>query len=129
MNTVNSKEQVERKSLIDEIQNQPFQVPRVNISENEDSFIIAADMPGIDKNNIELKTEDNNLTVIGKADLVGKTEAKYILREKRVGNYVRKFKLGESIDQDGIEAKLVNGQLLLTLPKKESVKPRNIEIL
>jgi HSP20 family protein len=86
-------------------------------------------MPGIDKNNIELKTEDNNLTVIGKADLVGKTEAKYILREKRVGNYVRKFKLGESIDQDKIEAKLENGQLLLTLPKKESVKPRSIEIL
>jgi len=128
MNESNTNVQIEKKSLIDEIQNQPFQVPRVNITEGDHSFKILADMPGLDKNNIELKIEDNNLTVIGKVDFNTDTNQKYLLREKRVGNYVRTFKLGDSIDQEKIEAKLENGQLILTLAKKESIKPRNIEI-
>lgn len=128
MNDIKEKESVTKKSLIEEIQNQPYQVPLVNITENEDSFTILADIPGVDKKNIELKIEEDNLMVIGKVELNNEANKKYILREKRVGNFIRKFKLGDSIDQEKIEAKLENGQLLLTLLKKESVKPRNIEI-
>ncbi len=128
MNEIKSKETVEKKSLIDEIQNQPYKAPLVNITEDENSFFIIADLPGVRKDNVELKIEENSLSIIGKVDFDKNAKSKFILREKRTGNYLRSFKLGDSIDQEKIEATLENGQLLLMLPKKESVKPRSIEI-
>lgn len=128
MAEVKNNELVEKKSLLDEIINQPYKVPFVNIFENEDNFYLIADLPGVSKENLELKLEDNNLTIVGKVDIDSDSNRKYVLKEKQTGNYLRRFKISESIEVNKIDAKLDNGQLEIVLPKKESVKPRNIEI-
>ncbi|MBN1302243.1 MAG: Hsp20/alpha crystallin family protein [Melioribacteraceae bacterium] len=128
MTEVKNNSSVDKKSLIDEIINQPYRIPVVNIAEDENSFFIVADMPGVSKDNIELKLENSELTIIGKVDSDRNNSHKLILKEKRNGNYIRKFRLSDLINQSQIEAKLENGQLTIILPKKESIKPRSIEI-
>jgi HSP20 family protein len=129
MNEIKNNELVTKKSLLDEILDQPYKVPFINIFETEHDFVLTADMPGVSKNNLELKLEDNHLTIIGKVDVEAESKRKYLLREKQAGNYLRRFKISDSIEIEKIDAKLENGQLSITLPKKESIKPRNIEIV
>ena len=128
MSEVKNNEIVERKSLLDEIINQPYTVPFVNIYENEDNFYLTADIPGVNKENLEIKLEESHLTIVGKVDMKEVSNRRYVLKEKQVGNYLRRFKISDSIEVEKIDAKLENGQLLIVLPKKESVKPRNIDI-
>ncbi|MBU1095696.1 MAG: heat-shock protein Hsp20 [Ignavibacteriae bacterium HGW-Ignavibacteriae-2] len=129
MEQVKNQETIEKKSIVDEIIDQPYIVPFVNIYENENEFILKADMPGVSKENLELKLDDNNMTIVGKVDLQNELNKKYLLKEKRSGNYFRNFKLSDSVDTSKITAQLENGQVEIKLPKKDSVKPRNIEIL
>ncbi len=128
MSEVKNNELVESKSLLDEIINQPYTVPFVNIYENGDNFFLTADIPGVNKESLEIKLEDSYLTIVGKIDLKEISNRKYVLKEKQVGNYLRRFKISDSIEVEKIDAKLENGQLQIVLPKKDSVKPRNIDI-
>ena len=129
MNDVKNNELVSKKSLLDEILDQPYIVPFVNIHENDNEFVLTADIPGVTKENLEIKLEEKYLTIIGKVELQDESKKKYLLREKQAGNFLRRFKISDSIEVDKIDAKLENGQLVISLPKKESVKPRNIEIV
>ena len=129
MNDVKNNELVSKKSLLDEILDQPYIVPFVNIHENDNEFVLTADIPGVTKENLEIKLEEKYLTIVGKVELQDESKKKYLLREKQAGNFLRRFKISDSIEVDKIDAKLENGQLVISLPKKESVKPRNIEIV
>lgn len=110
------------------IETEPLVKPAIDILENDQNFVIKVYMPGVSKENIFLKLEDNVLTVFGKVDLNHVEDERFVLREKSYGHYFRQFDLADIIDTDKIEAKLENGLLNIILPKHEKIKPKVISI-
>ena len=102
--------------------------PVVDIFETENDFILIANLPGVERSNIQVKLDDKSLIIFGKIDFEKEVNRKYILNEKEIGNYFRSFKISESINKEKINARYDNGQLFLTLPKHDKVKPRKIDI-
>jgi len=102
--------------------------PLVDIYENNDEFVLVASMPGVPKENIRLKYEEESLILFGRINYEDLSKRKYVLNENGVGNFFRKFRISDSIDESKIDAKYENGQLVVILPKHERVKPKPIEI-
>lgn len=103
-------------------------LPSSDIYENADEYILAANMPGVSRSEIQVKVIDESLIVFGRINYNEIVNRDYILNENEIGNYFRKFKISDSIDRTKISAKYDNGQLIVTLPKSERAKPRSIEI-
>ena len=102
--------------------------PPVDIFEKEGSIIVLADMPGVEPATLNVDLDEGVLTITGHADPPeGEGEAD-VVREYRTGTFQRKFTLSEAIDQERIEAKVVDGVLRLDLPKVERAKTRKIEV-
>jgi HSP20 family protein len=103
--------------------------PRADIRENENDYVLDIELPGLSEKDVEVKVEDNLLT-ISSADPEEKTEEKegYILRERRSRAFVRSFVLPKDVDRESIEAGFSNGLLSLSLGKKPETKPKTIEI-
>jgi HSP20 family protein len=105
--------------------------PRVNTREADDAYYIELDLPGIKKDDIEITTEDNVLTISGERKFKDEIkEEDYYKVESRYGRFSRSFTLPEDIDISGISAKSEDGVLEVMIPKKEddSKKLRKIEI-
>jgi len=102
-------------------------VPRANILENKDSYILDLEMPGVSKDGVEITVENSELTIIGRRSNA-EPKADVVYRECRPLDYRRVFDLDPSIDASHISAKVEQGVLTLTLPKAESVKPRKITV-
>jgi len=102
--------------------------PVVDIFETENDFILIANLPGVERSNIQVKLDDKSLIIFGKINFEEEVNRKYILNEKEIGNYFRSFKISDSIDKEKINARYDNGQLIVTLPKHDKVKPRKIDI-
>ncbi len=100
--------------------------PAVDIFESEDALTLVADMPGVDKDGLDVNLEKGVLTLNGKVAI--EERGNQILREFYPANYYRQFRLTEHIDADKSHAELKNGVLTLVIPKAESAKPRKIEI-
>ncbi len=103
----------------------------LDVIENDDEFIVKADVAGIDPEDIEITYTDNNLSI--KGEMIDEREEKeeegqYHLRERRYGTFSRTISMPGSVDVNNIQAETVNGVLKIHLPKKEEVKPRRIEI-
>ncbi|MBA4147957.1 MAG: Hsp20/alpha crystallin family protein [Verrucomicrobia bacterium] len=104
-----------------------FVSPEVNIFESKDKYLLEAEMPGVNKDGLEITLEGNELTIVGhRADEAPSAEVIY--RESRLADYRRTFELDPAIDTGRIEAQVNQGVLTLTLPKLEKVKPRKIAI-
>ena len=105
-------------------------LPFANLAKKDsDTFEIEVDLPGVDKKDIELKVEDNILTV--KAVRRFKNEVKrddYYLCESNFGLISRSFTLPDGIDKDKIDAKYENGRLYIKLEKEESKKAKSISV-
>ncbi len=105
-------------------------LPFANLAKKgSDSFTIEVDLPGVDKKDIELKVEDNTLTV--NAVRRFKNEVKrddYYLCESNFGLISRTFTLPEGIDKDKIDATFKNGRLYINLEKEESRKAKSISV-
>jgi HSP20 family molecular chaperone IbpA len=101
-------------------------VPAVDIFESDNNLTLIADMPGVEKNGLEINLEKGLLTISGEMAL--ESRGKSLLREFSTANYYRQFKLSEHIDAEKSSAELNNGVLTLTIPKAESAKPKRIEI-
>ncbi len=106
-------------------------VPAVNSREGEDAYYIELDLPGIRKEDIEITTEDNILTISGERKR--KEEAKeeeYYKMESLYGKFVRSFTLPEKVDVEKIHAESKNGVLEVVIPKlaEEDRQPKKIEI-
>ena len=101
--------------------------PTVDIYETDDSITLLADLPGVGKEHLDINVEDKQLIITG---LVEEPEERLqsIYAEYGIGGYTRSFKLGDTIDQAGINASLKDGVLTLVLPKAERLKPRKVEI-
>jgi len=92
---------------------------KINFSENEKSYQVLADMPGVDKNDIFIDENDGNLTIAVERKGENKTEDKnYIHQEISYGKFERIVKLPNNIDKDNIKAKYKDGVLTITIPKK-----------
>ncbi len=102
--------------------------PFVDIYETENDFILVANMPGVTRDEVKLKMDEGSLSIFGKVNFNELKNRKYILNENEVGNYFRKFRISNSVDETKIEARFDNGQLTLKLPKHDRIKPRTIEV-
>jgi len=101
--------------------------PEVDILETDDAFIIMLNMPGVGKNDTEVKFADGLLSVYGSVNNQIKSE-KWVLNEIEHGNFYREFRVGDAVEVEKISAKMENGVLKVTLPKHERIKPRQIPI-
>ena len=108
-------------------QNEHFVAPVASIIEDVDGYMLQVEMPGVNKDGLEISVENNELTIIGRRFLPA-IEGTLIHRESRRENYRRAFELDPSIDADKISATIDQGVMTLTLPKAEQVKPRKIKV-
>jgi HSP20 family protein len=102
-------------------------LPPADIVETKDEILLTADMPGVGTDSVEITLEDERLTVSGRVARVGPQENEPAYAEYEVGDYQRSFSLSDEIDRDGIQARMANGVLTLTLPKT-GPKRRRIEV-
>jgi len=101
---------------------------RTDIRETENEYIIEAELPGFDKDNIEIELHDNRLTISAQKDEIKEEEEEnYIRRERRSGSFKRSFYM-DNIDPDKVDAKYENGILKITLGKKEPGKGKKRKI-
>ncbi|MEJ5350907.1 MAG: Hsp20/alpha crystallin family protein [Melioribacteraceae bacterium] len=118
-----------QKSWEEALENESWVAPLVDIYETDDEFFLNAYIPGVKKENLKIKLEDNHLVIMGRIDNYDEAvNRKYVLKETEIGNFYRRFKISDSIDESKIDAKLENGVLEIRLPKHERVKPKTIEI-
>jgi HSP20 family molecular chaperone IbpA len=103
-------------------------LPQSDIYENPEEYTLVANLPGVSRNDIQVKVVDDSLIVFGKINYDEIINRDYIMNENEIGNYFRKFRISDAIDISKISAKYDNGQLIVHLPKKESIKPRTIDI-
>jgi len=102
----------------------------LDVIENDDEFVVKADIAGISPENIEITYTNNNLTIQGEVNderEETEEEGRYHLRERRYGTFSRTISMPGTVDVENIEAESQNGVLMLHLPKKEEVKPKRIE--
>lgn len=102
--------------------------PATDIVETEDHFVVTVSLPGIDKENLSIEIEDDELRLTAERKLDLPENAKHHLREIKEGKLERTFELGNTIDREKIEAQFSNGLLTLKLAKKEESVARKIEI-
>ena len=102
-----------------------FVSPEVNIFETKDGYLLEAEMPGVNKEGLEISLEGPEITIIGRRHTEN-VEGEALLRERQAVDYRRVFELDPAIDTAKISAKVEQGVLTLTLPKSERVKPRKI---
>lgn len=104
--------------------------PSVDIYETENEVVLTAEIPGVDEKDVEIKVEDNNLTLRGERKFEKETkEENYHRVERSYGSFFRSFSLPSYIDQDRIEAEQENGVLKIHMPKRAELRPRNVKIL
>ena len=104
-------------------------VPAINILEREDSMVITADLPGLKAEDVEVTVEEGTLSIRGERKLDEASEGETYHRVERLyGIFERTFTLPNSIDVEKIEARFSNGEMVLTLPKREESKPRSVKI-
>ena len=103
--------------------------PSVDIKEEEDCFVIYADLPGVDPKEIEITMEQGVLTLKGERSKETKEEGEGYKRVERVsGSFYRRFSLPDTADAERIEAEGKNGVLQITLTKHEKVQARKITV-
>jgi HSP20 family protein len=106
--------------------------PQFEIAETDTEYTIAAELPGLGKENVEIVVDEDILTVRGEKKAEEKVEEKnYLFSERRYGSFERKFRLPETVQEDSIAASYENGVLNLRLPKKDEAKkpePRQIKV-
>ncbi len=102
--------------------------PKVDIYEDKKGLTLKADIPGIKSENVDINLENRVLTIDAKIDIDEYKGLRPLYSEYNVGHYSRQFTLGEEIDENGIEAKVEDGCLLLYLPKSQAAQAKKIEI-
>lgn len=125
------KEQVEvtnKKSWDEALEKESWIAPLVDIYETKDDYYLTAQMPGVKKEDVKIKLEEGNLVIMGRIDYEQNVNHKYVLKETEIGNYYRRFKISDSVDETKIDAKLESGILNVKLPKHDRLKPKTIEI-
>jgi HSP20 family protein len=103
-------------------------VPNADIHETDDALTVVLEMPGVDRNRLNVSLENDVLRVDGQIDFSKYDGMEPVYTEYNIGHYTRSFALSKKIDQDGIDAQLEDGVLTLTLPKAAEARVRRIAI-
>lgn len=103
--------------------------PAFEVKETADSFVLKADVPGVDEKDLDISVHNGVLSVSGSRQAEDRHEGEsYAVYERQFGSFSRSFSLPDVADPERVEAKLVNGVLTLTVGKKAEAKPRKIEL-
>jgi HSP20 family protein len=100
--------------------------PVGNICEEDGTVVLRLEMPGVAKNDISVNVDGDVLSIRGHR--AAPEGGKYLVRERREGDFFQRYTLDESVNRDKIAAKMDNGVLTVTLHLKDEVKPRKIEV-
>jgi len=100
--------------------------PPVDIFETDEALTVVADLPGVAMDSVDIRVEDNILTIKGRATYSPKAEL--LRQEFSLQGYYRQFQLSDEVDQERISAESKNGVLTITLPKAEKSKPKQIKV-
>jgi HSP20 family protein len=103
-------------------------LPNADIYETNDALNVVLEMPGVEKDSVEIRIEDGVLKIDGRLDFSKYQGLQPLYTEYNVGHYSRSFRLSSKIDQNKIGAELKDGVLALVLPKVEEAKPRTIQV-
>lgn len=105
-------------------------VPDVDVKENGDQIVIAAELPGLDEKDVELTLQDGVLTMKGtKSHEHEEEKDNFFVKERRYGSFQRSFRLPSSVDQEKITADFDKGVLKIILPKKAEAKSAAKKVL
>jgi HSP20 family protein len=108
--------------------NRPW-TPAVDIYETENELVLKADLPEVDLKDIDVRVENQTLTLAGQRKFEKQDAGKgYHRIERSYGNFTRSFAVPNTFDTGNIAAAFKNGVLTVTLPKREAAKPRTIKV-
>ena len=103
--------------------------PAVDIFESEDALTLRADLPDVKLEDIDVRVENQTLTVSGNRKFERDDKVKgYHRIERSYGEFVRSFAVPSTVETDKVSADYKNGVLTITLPKKEAAKPRQVKV-
>ncbi len=105
-----------------------YYIPKTDIVETVNSLIVTMDVPGVKKENVNIRLEKNTLEINAKIDTSPYEKLTPVYAEYNVGHFTRAFTVSNIIDTAKIDANLADGTLTLTLPKAPEAQPRRIEI-
>ena len=122
------RKDLKKNEKIESTRGYVYETPACDVYENEDGYKIYFDIPGVEKDDISLKIEKDVLFLT--AESTKKADKGYdcIREEMRYAGYKRSFELNNAVDSGKINANYENGTLILTLPKKEEQKTKEIKI-
>ena len=99
-----------------------------DIFETEEALAVVLEMPGVDRNNIDVNVDNGVLTIGGRIDFDKYEGLQPVYSEYNIGPFRRSFRISSQVDQDKIKAEMRDGVITLTLPKAEQAKPRRVEV-
>jgi HSP20 family protein len=103
--------------------------PAVDIFETEHELVVKADLPDIDPKDLDIRVENNILTIRGERKFEKKVDKDNYLRvERAYGSFARSFSLANTVNTEAIKADYQNGVLTLSIPKREEAKPKQIKV-
>jgi HSP20 family protein len=103
--------------------------PAVDIYETEHELVVKADLPDVNPQELDIRVENNILTIRGERRFENKvSEENYLRVERAYGAFSRSFSLANSVKSDAIRADYQNGVLTLSIPKREEAKPKQIKV-
>ena len=103
--------------------------PAVDIFETEHELVVKADLPDIKPEELDIRVENNILTIRGERKFEKKVnESNYLRVERTYGSFSRSFSLANTVNPEGIKAEYQNGVLTLVVPKREEAKPKQIKV-
>lgn len=110
-------------------QQQPFVLPPVDVFENDASITLLADLPGVAREQLQVRVDGDSLVLEATATLgAGPQDMQLVYGEAQCPTYRRQFTLSRELDTGRIEAQLRDGVLRLTIPKADEARPRRIEV-
>jgi HSP20 family protein len=103
--------------------------PAVDIYETENELVVKADLPDVNPQDLDIRVENNILTIRGERKFATKVkEDNYLRIERAYGSFSRSFSLANSVKSEAIKAEYHDGVLTLSLPKREEAKPKQIKV-
>ena len=104
-------------------------IPNIDISETDKAIEISAEMPGLERKDVEISIDDDTLTIRGEKKVEEDQRQKNVqLSERSYGVFMRVLQLPPGIDPSGIQATMANGVLKMTIPKPTKSEPKKIEV-
>jgi len=103
--------------------------PEVDIHETPEALVLEADLPGVDEKDLDIRIENNTLTIRGERKFEKKvSEENYLRVERTYGSFTRSFSLPHTVNTEQIQANYEKGVLTVRLPKREEAKPKQIKV-